>query len=112
MSIDEWAKIIGAIALLVGASGWTANLGLNQIQKRKLLAETGKAELDLGDAKALNAKTLLSSAGDWIDKLTKEVDRQRASEERCRVELEKSNGRIDGLNTRIGNLEAQIRDNR
>lgn len=109
MSIDEIAKIISAIALLVTGSGWVANLGLNQIQKRKLLAETGKAEIELGDSKTLNVTTLLSSAGQWIDKLTQEVDRQRASEDRCKVELEKACTRIDELNVRIDELEAIAR---
>lgn len=107
MTPGELAGVIASFAALLGAGGWIANLGLNQIQRRKLEVETAKAEIDLGTARASNAKTIFFSAGELVESLRQELTRQAArikemdeGESRCREELNKALARIDVLEAR------------
>lgn len=113
MTPGELTGMIASFAALVAAGGWIANLGLQQVQRRKLDAEAEKAELDLSNIKDLNAKTLFSTAGDLIENLRREVARlsdrlkdiEAKNEEFRTAEIECQKN-LDRANLRISRLEA------
>lgn len=121
MTPGEVAGVVASFAALLGAGGWIANLGLNQIQRRKLEAETAKAEMELGTARGNNAKTIFFTAGELVENLRLEVARQslrlkemedrderrRRQEDTCQEQLDEAKEALGKALARIEVLEAR-----